>query len=156
MRDRPLVFALTGAVTIALVALGMYLSARGGGGDTAGYLLKATYDQADGVSAGSPVYLAGVRVGVVERMTLNSRTLKPTVTMRIRDHIAIPEESAAMIMSDGVLGEKYIKIEPGSGDETMAKGSEFDLVQDAVIVEELLQRIVQSAEALRKSSARKN
>ena len=55
-----------------------------------------------------------------------------------------------MIVSDGVLGGKSVKIEPGTGEEMMAQGSEFELVQDAVIVESLLERIVAAAAAARR------
>ena len=85
-------------------------------------------------------------------MSLDSQQFKARVAFRIDNAVAIPEESAAMIVSDGVLGGKFVKIEPGSGDDIMAKGSEFELVQDAIIVESLLERIVQSAAAARRKA----
>lgn len=155
MKERPALFAVTGGLVIAAIAIGMVLGARGGAASKPGYVLIAKFEQADGISVGSPVYLAGVKVGTVEHMALETKTLKPVVRIRIANQIGIPEESAAMIMSDGVLGSKFIKIEPGSGDDMMPKGSEFYLVQDAIIVEDLLERIVDSAEAARKPVARK-
>lgn len=150
MKERPTLFAVTGGLVIALIAVGMVLGARGGAAGQPGYILVAKFEQADGIAVGSPVYLAGVKIGAVEQMSLETKTLKPVVRIRIANQIGIPEESAAMIMSDGVLGSKFIKIEPGSGDEMMQKGSEFELVQDAIIVEDLLERIVETAEAARK------
>lgn len=152
MKENQTLYALTGALAVGLIAIGMALGLGGSEDNRAGYLLYATFEQADGLSAGSPVYLAGVKVGAVEKMTLNAKTLKPRVAVRIREKTRIPEESAAMIMSDGVLGGKYIKIEPGSGDEMMSKGSTFELVQDSIIVEDLLERIVEGAEAARKGT----
>ena len=155
MKERPTLLAVIGGLVIALIAVGMILGARGGAAEKPGYTLIAKFEHADGLSVGSPVYLAGVKVGAVEKMWLEATTLKPMVRIRIAEQIGIPEESAAMIMSDGVLGDKFIKIEPGSGDDMMPKGSEFELVQDAIIVEDLLQRIVLSAEAARKPAGRK-
>lgn len=152
MKENRTVHALTGGVTIALILLGMAFGLSGGEAARQGYLLHATYDQADGLGVGAPVYLAGVRVGAVERMSLDSQQFKARVAFRIDNAVAIPEESAAMIVSDGVLGGKFVKIEPGSGDDIMAKGSEFELVQDAIIVESLLERIVQSAAAARRKA----
>jgi len=60
-----------------------------------------------------------------------------------------------MIMSDGILGAKFIKIEPGLGNQMMPEGSDFELVQDSIIIEVLLERIVQSAEAARKPKSAK-
>ena len=152
MKENRTVHALTGGVTVVLILLAMAFGLSGGEAARRGYLLHATYDQADGLGVGAPVYLAGVRVGAVERMSLDSQHFKARVAFRIDNAVAIPEESAAMIVSDGVLGGKFVKIEPGSGDDIMAKGSEFELVQDAIIVESLLERIVQSAAAARRKA----
>ncbi|MXW92260.1 MAG: MCE family protein [Rhodospirillaceae bacterium] len=154
MRENRTVLALTGALAIALILLGMVFGLAAGDGARRGYLLHATYDQADGLAVGAPVYLAGVRVGVVERMSLDPRRLRARVALRIDEAVGVPEESAAMIVSDGVLGGKSVKIEPGSGENMMAKGSEFELVQDAVIVESLLERIVEAAAARRTGAGR--
>ena len=153
MRENRTVLALTGASAIALILLGMVFGLAAGGGASRGYLLHATYDQADGLAAGAPVYLAGVKVGSVERMSLDPQRFKAHVALRIDDAVGVPEESAAMIVSDGVLGGKSVKIEPGTGEEMMARGSEFELVQDAVIVESLLERIVAAAAAARRPGA---
>ena len=153
MRENRTVLALTGALAIALVLLGMAFGLAAGDGARGGYLLHATYDQADGLAAGAPVYLAGVHVGTVERMRLDPQRFKAQVALRIDEGVGVPEESAAMIVSDGVLGGKFVKIEPGSGEDTMEKGSEFELVQDAVIVESLLERIVRSAAAARRTGS---
>ena len=151
MRENRTVLALTGAFAIALVLLGMVFGLAAGDGARSGYLLHATYDQADGLAVGAPVYLAGVRVGSVERMSLDPQRFKARVALRIDEAVGVPEESAAMIVSDGVLGGKSVKIEPGSGDDMMAKGGAFELVQDAVIVESLLERIVEAAAAVRRA-----
>ncbi len=151
MRENRTLHALTGALAIALILFGMAVGLSGGEAARPGYLIHASFQQADGLEAGAPVHLAGVKIGTVERMTLDPANFRARVALRIDPAIAIPEESAALIVSDGVLGGKRIKIEPGSGDDTMANGSEFDLVQDAVIVEDLLQRIVQAAAAARRS-----
>lgn len=154
MRENRTVLALTGAFVIALILLGMAVGLAGGESARRGYLLHAIYDQADGLAVGAPVYLAGVQVGAVERMSLDPQRFKAHVALRIGDTVDVPEESAAMILSDGVLGGKFVKIEPGSGEDMMAKGDEFELVQDAVIVESLLERIVKSAAARRTGSDR--
>lgn len=151
MRENRTVLALTGAFAIALVLLGMVFGLAAGDGARRGYLLHATYDQADGLAVGAPVFLAGIRVGSVERMSLDPQRFKARVALRIDEAVGVPEESAAMIVSDGVLGGKSVKIEPGSGDEMMAKGGAFELVQDAVIVESLLERIVAAAAAARRT-----
>ena len=60
--------------------------------------------------------------------------------MRIRNDILLPTDSVAMIISSGMLGGKYIKLEPGGELKNFEPGAHFDM-QDAVIFEELLERL---------------
>jgi phospholipid/cholesterol/gamma-HCH transport system substrate-binding protein len=138
---------VVGAVVCGVIVLLIVGGVSGGFAATrAGYVVTARFDQADGLAVGNPVYLAGVQVGKVSAMRLDPKTLQPIVDMRIDDGIEIPIDSAAMILSDGVLGGKFIKIEPGIETSYLKPGGRFDYVQDSVIVEELLQQIVNSAE----------
>ncbi len=138
---------VVGAIVCAVIAL---LIAGGVSGSfsagSSGYTLSARYDQADGLSVGNPVFLAGVEVGKVSAMRLDSETLRPMVEFRFAETVRIPPDSAAMILSDGVLGDKFVKIEPGVETEYMKPGDRFEFVQDSVIVEELLAKIVNAAD----------
>jgi phospholipid/cholesterol/gamma-HCH transport system substrate-binding protein len=143
---------LIGALAMAIVALALWGASAGGkaarGGD--GYVVTARFDQVDGLTVGSPVYLAGIRVGSIEKIELAPGTLKAEVTMSIRRGINLPADSAALVMSDGVLGSKFMRIEAGSAVEVMKPGDRFEIVQDSVIVEQILQKIVQGAELRRR------
>ncbi len=137
-------------------ALGLALFAASAGGRMAmagGYELSARFEQVDGLTVGGPVLLAGMKIGSVARIDIDAAALRPIVTLRIQRGVPIPADSAAMIMSDGVLGEKFIRIEPGSENQNMAPGARFATVQNAIIVEQLLEKIVRSAEARRKPAA---
>ena len=141
-----------GAAVMLAAAVALWAASAGGRGAHAsnGYSLSARFDQVDGLVVGSPVYLAGIQIGSVLRIELAPGSLKPTVTLAMRRGIAIPKDSAALIMSDGVLGGKFLRIEPGSETEAMKPGDRFGLVQDSVIIEQILQKIVQGAEARRR------
>jgi phospholipid/cholesterol/gamma-HCH transport system substrate-binding protein len=144
-----------GALAILGVALALWLASAGGKAARAndGYVLTARFDQVDGLAVGSPVYVAGIQVGTVLRVDLAPGTFKPLVSLSVRRGITIPTDSAALVMSDGVLGGKFIRIEPGSETEAMKAGDRFGTVQDSVIVEALLQKIIQGAEARRRGQA---
>jgi phospholipid/cholesterol/gamma-HCH transport system substrate-binding protein len=141
-----------GAGIVLAAALALWLASAGGkvARTSGSYLLTARYDQVDGITIGSPVVLAGIEVGRVVQLELAPGMLKPVVTMSVRRGIAIPKDSAALVMSDGVLGGKFIRIEPGSEVEALKPGGRFPLVQDSVVVEQVLQKIVQGAEARRR------
>lgn len=144
---------LIGTAVMAVAALALWLASAGGRAAQASdsYLLVARFDQVDGLSVGSSVFVAGILVGRVVKIDLAPGTLKPQVTVSVRRGISVPSDSAALVMSDGVLGAKFLRIEPGSEIEAMKPGDRFQHVQDSVIVEHILQKIVQGAEARRRN-----
>ena len=153
MISRTTGFVLAGAAFWVALGLAAYYAFSSGGLATRGdYRLSATFDQVDGLSVGSPVYLAGIKIGEVTRLTLSDKTYRPTVRFGIRAGVKLPADSGALIMSDGLLGGKFVRIEPGSDETYMKPGDSFQFVQDAVIVEQILERIVVSAEARRKAA----
>ena len=141
-----------GAVALVVAALALWLVSAGGKAAQAssGYVLTARFDQVDGLTTGSPVFLSGIQVGSVLKIDLAPGTLKPLVTISVRRGLAVPADSALLIMSDGMLGGKFVRIEAGSETEALKPGDRFQTVQDAIIVEQILQKIVQAAEARRR------
>lgn len=153
MISRTTGFVLAGAAFWGVLGLvAFYAFSSGGLAQRGDYAVSATFDQVDGLSVGSPVYLAGVKIGEVTRLSLDARNHRPTVRFGIRSGIRLPTDSGALIMSDGLLGGKFVRVEPGSDDTYMKAGDSFQFVQDAVIVEQILERIVVTAEARRKAA----
>lgn len=146
---------MIGAVAVLAAAIALWAASAGGKAARAsdGYLLTARFDQVDGLTVGSPVFLAGIQVGSVVRIELAPGSFKPVVTLSVRRGLKVPNDSAVLVMSDGVLGGKFLRIEPGAesdDDKQMKPGDRFQTVQDSVIIEVLLQKIIQGAEARRR------
>lgn len=143
---------IVGTVALAAAALALWIASAGGKAaqESGSYLLTARFDQVDGVAIGNPVYLAGIQVGSVVKVELAPNSLKPLVTISVRRGLAVPADSALLVMSDGVLGGKYMRIEAGSDTAALKPGERFETVQDSIIVERILQKIVQGAEARRR------
>lgn len=143
---------LVGTAVMLVAALALWVASAGGRAAQASdsYVLTARFDQVDGLTVGSPVFVAGILVGHVLKVELAPGTLKPLVSLSVRRSVAVPTDSAALIMSDGVLGAKFLRIEPGSETEALKPGDRFQNVQDSIIVEHILQKIVQGAEARRR------
>jgi len=91
-------------------------------GSTAGYHVTAEFDNVGDLKSGSPVTMAGVRVGEVEGIRFDSRSYKAVVALRIDSQFdRIPDDSDASIQTQGLLGGKYIGLGPGgSGTRTCA------------------------------------
>ena len=68
--------------------------------------------------------------------------------------VNIPDDSSASIVSSGVMGNKYIEIEPGGSEEYIENNGEFFYTQDAIVLEELVDRIISLGKAKRNSAAK--
>ncbi len=112
------------------------------------YSINARFGRTDGLSIGNDVRLAGVNVGKVIDMKIDEN-YRVILTMEIKDGIQIPDDSSASIVSNGVLGGKYIELEPGGSEEYLEQGSEISFVRDAMVLEEVVDRIIGLGKAKR-------
>ena len=147
---------LVGSFVVIVGALLLIFSSRGSVSDAGGYQLKAVYQSVDGVSVGTNVMLTGIKVGEVTKLSYVPDGHRALLTMRINADIKLPIDSVAMIISSGMLGGKYIKLEPGGEIDNLGDGDHFEYVQDAIIFEELLEKIVLDAEAKRIEQMKKS
>ena len=127
---------------IGILALG-YLSVKlgkvellGGGG----YVITADFSSVGGLKAGSTVEIAGVAVGRVEAITLADYQAR--VIMRINNGVKLQEDSIASIKTKGLIGEKYIRINPGGSDRTLPPNGRLREVEPPVDFEELLSKYI--------------
>jgi phospholipid/cholesterol/gamma-HCH transport system substrate-binding protein len=115
------------------------------GGATAGYHLTAEFDNVGDLKAGSPVTMAGVRVGEVEAIRFDSASYKAVVSLRIDAQFnRIPEDSDASVQTQGLLGGKYIGIGPGGSDMFLKDGERIELTQSAIVLENLINKLFAS------------
>lgn len=103
-----------------------------------GYTVTAKFANASGIALGSAVRIGGIKVGVVNNMSLDPQTYEAVVGMQIRHGTQVPKDSSAAIVSSGLLGEKYIQLVPGSDDKMLASGGKLQFTQSAVNLEELI------------------
>lgn len=137
------VFVLAGLLAIA------YLTLRIGGvslssGD--GVVMFATFDDIGGLSARSPVRIAGVKVGRVESIELDE-DLRARVRLRVDADLALSVDSAAAIRTSGLLGDQFIALEPGAEDELLGDGGVFSFTESAWNVDALVGAVVHGSGA---------
>jgi phospholipid/cholesterol/gamma-HCH transport system substrate-binding protein len=130
-------FVLLGAAALLFLALkAANLTSFASGGDT--YTVQARFDNIGGLKARAPVRSAGVYVGRVTGVTLDSQTYQGLVTMEISRGIQFPRDSTAKILTAGLLGDQYIGIEPGGDEEELKAGDTLSRTQSAVVLENLI------------------
>ena len=103
--------------------------------------MVAAFDNIGDLKEGSPVTMAGVRVGRVESIVFDPRAFKANVTLRIdRQYAQIPEDSDASIQTAGLLGGKYIGIGPGGSETFLKDGGQIEFTQSAIVLESLVNK----------------
>lgn len=140
---------ITGAVVIVVAALSLGLIYAGNGeAGGEGYHLIAKFNRADGIVVGTDVRMSGIQVGDVAGQSLDER-FRAVIELRIADNVALTTDTAAIIRTDGLLGAKYIDLQPGADDAVLKPGQEVAYTQDSMVIEELLDMIIQQARARR-------
>ncbi len=105
----------------------------------AGYSVTARFNNVGGLSIRAPVTMAGVTIGRVDSIEFDSRQFKAIVTLRIGlTYDEIPEDSDASILTSGLLGAQYIGLNPGGSLDFLHDGSEIELTQSALVLEDLV------------------
>lgn len=118
------------------------------------YPVYATFNRTDGLEVGDKVRMAGVDIGYVADSVLDEN-FRATLTLMIKSNVEIPDDSSAGIVSSGILGNKYIEIEAGGSEDFIAQNGEFEYTQDAMVLEELVDRIISLGKAKRHQNTAK-
>ncbi len=123
-----------GVVAVAGLFLMFSLSQRSDASTADSYDLIARFDRADGVSPGTEVRVAGVKVGAVRSVVLDQKTFKAEATLAIKKDVQIPDEAAAQIQSDSLLGGSYIHIQISGMPDNMQPGARFEYTRGSMNV----------------------
>ena len=107
-----------------------------------GYTVTAHFNAIDGLTVGSDVRVGGVKIGSVTGMRVDQDVYRAIVTMNIEDRIRLPDDTAVFISSDGLLGGKYVRLEPGRSQTKVASNGELTNTKDVVGLEELLGKVI--------------
>lgn len=140
---RNIIETIMGAVVLVVAAAFIVIAFSSGEvAQVSGYEVIAEFDDATGVSSGSDVRMAGVKIGSVHSLQLDPDTFFANVSMSIDESVQLPVDTSARILSDGLLGNTYIALEPGGDTENLPAGGRIEYTQGAVNLVDLLGRFV--------------
>lgn len=133
---------LAGAAVLAVAAGFVFYAVRGtdAGHGKGFYPLNASFRSVEGITVGTDVRLAGVKVGTVTALNLNPATFFADATITVADDILLPTDSTILVSSEGLLGGSFIELQPGGSPDNLAAGDEIEDTQGAVSVVTLLMK----------------
>lgn len=112
-----------GAVVLLIAALFVYFAYHTAQVHSPpGYPVNVSFGKVGGLAVGSDVRISGIKVGSVTTRALDPQTYAAIVTMTIDDGVVIPEDTIASIASEGPLGGRYVRLEPGTSATLLASG----------------------------------
>lgn len=161
------IFIAAGLASLLMLAMKVSNLSSFSGND--GYIIEARFEDISGLKVRSAVTMAGVKIGKVSDISFDKNTFEAIVSIVIdKQYNTLPIDSSASIYTAGLLGEKYIGLEPGGGtgdcDEfsfddsgklvmsdskqgeceqtVLAQGSKIKLTQDSLVLEKLISQFI--------------
>ncbi len=122
---------LVGIAVILAAGLFMWFALdRGGDGSAGGqrYEVTAKFNNVSGINAGSDVRLAGVKIGVVQDVTVDYERYEAALRLALDESLDLPDDTDARVTSDGLLGGAYVALEPGGGFDTIPKDGTGEII----------------------------
>jgi phospholipid/cholesterol/gamma-HCH transport system substrate-binding protein len=140
---RSLVETLLGGLVV-VVAVGFFIFALQATevGAVDGYGLKARFLKVGGLEVGSDVRISGVKVGTVTDRQLDTESFEAVVLFTVSSDLRLPADTQAVVTSEGLLGNKYLRLIPGSSTDIVADGGEITKTRDFRTLEDTVSEII--------------
>lgn len=140
---RNVIETVLGAVVLLVAALFLAFSYSSAGmGSSDGYEVHARFSGIGGLGVGDKVVVSGVKIGQVSRIELDTDTYLADVFLDIQDQYQLPEDTAAFISSESLLGGLYMQLEPGAAEDMIEDGGLIEYTQAPQNLEQLLGQFI--------------
>ncbi len=106
------------------------------------YWLDAKFQSASGLKTGAQVEIAGVQVGQVDEISLDSVRHMAIVRLKIKKGVVLTDDVIASIKTSGLIGDRYIKLLPGGSDNILKNGDQIIETEPPVDIEDLISKYV--------------
>ena len=135
-------FVVAGVAALVVLALKVGNLSTYNGGET--YQLEAYFSNIGGLKPQASIKSAGVLVGRVTGISLDTERYEARVTMNIDQRYQFPKDTFANILTAGLLGEQYIGLVPGGDTELLKTGEVVSQTQSAIVLEDMIGKFLYS------------
>lgn len=143
---RNLIETILGGVVLVVAGLFLVFAYSNSGIQAvSGYEVFAKFDRIDGLKNGGDVRMSGIKVGTVLSQEIDPKTYLAVVRLSVDPSIRLPLDSAAEIVSDGLLGGKYMSLVPGAEEKMIEPGGEIKFTQSPLNLESLISQFMFSS-----------
>jgi phospholipid/cholesterol/gamma-HCH transport system substrate-binding protein len=140
---RNVIETVLGAVVLLVAALFVIFAYTNASLRTvSGYQLVAKFDRVDGLNTGSDVKMSGIKVGTITGQDIDPQSFLAVVHLSVDPRIKLPSDSAAEVVSDGLLGGKYLSLVPGADSKLLEAGGEIKFTQSPINLESLIGQLL--------------
>lgn len=105
-----------------------------------GYNLTAKFTSVSGLRVGAEIEIAGVRVGKVAKISVDTKNSQAIVTLFLNNEVQLPVDTIASVKTSGLIGDKYVNISVGGASEILASGAEIFDTESAIDIESLISK----------------
>lgn len=106
------------------------------------YPLYVRFVSVSGLRADSPVEMYGIEVGRIERLTIDKEKQTALVELRVRKDIEVYDDARATIKTSGLIGDKFVNIDPGGGGDILKPGGTITETGLPLDIEDLVSKYV--------------
>jgi len=140
---RNLIETVLGGVVLLVAALFLVFAYSNASLRTvSGYELTAKFDRIDGLNQGSDVKVSGIKVGTIVSQEIDPQSYLAVVRFSVNPSIKLPVDSAAEVVSESLLGSKYLSLVPGADSKMLQPGQEIRFTQSPINLESLVGQFI--------------
>lgn len=140
---RNIIETVLGAIVLLVAAAFlMYSTSATKAGAIEGYTVNVKFNEIGGLKTGSDVRVGGVKIGTVKNIGLDPATYQADVTLSVKEDIKLPDDTAARVSSESIMGGTYLALDPGGSEENLRPGGTIRFAQDAQNLESLLGKFI--------------
>lgn len=132
-------------VLVAAIAFLVFAYNKAGQRSFSGYPLTARFSSIDGLETGGDVKIGGVKIGQITGISIDPQSYLAMVKFSVAPEIKLPVDSVASITTEGLLGGKYIGLEPGISDNMLKPGAVITHTEASVSLENLIGKFMYSS-----------